>query len=143
MVRPSTFVIDTPSLALFGSGAIDLGRETLALSFDRQASIVSASSVLPPFKIEGTLAEPDPKVDAMALGGKLVDVASLTMKGRGTGVAITAPHGTARCKQVLARYEKSLQDREETKTKTAAAARTAGKETKKTFGRLRGLFKRD
>ena len=73
---PKVLVADLRSIALFGSGKVDLGRERMDLEFDRVAQTASVSGVLPPFTLEGPLQDPKAGIAAGALIGKAIDFAT-------------------------------------------------------------------
>ena len=79
--QPSVLVFNLDSVALFGRGAIDLGEETIALHFDREAKGVSASRALPPFTVGGTFADPKTGVDALRLTGRAIDLGAEILTG--------------------------------------------------------------
>jgi uncharacterized protein involved in outer membrane biogenesis len=146
VARPTSLVVNTPTLSLFGDGRIDLRDETLHLEFDRLASGASASGALPPFKLEGTLASPSGSVDAGALGSKLVGYGASLVTGGDRRRRVGAKTGPERCRQMLVVYRKLQEDREESKKETKEAvvkgADTMKEATKTGFGKVRGLFKR-
>jgi hypothetical protein len=146
VARPEGLVIHLGSIALFGDGKIDLGRERLDLEFDRQAQQLSASGVLPPFTVKGTLSEPKPGIAAGALAGKLVDLgASLLGSGDESdeGSRRERPSG---CRELLALYKKEMAERGSTADVARNAADDlggkAGKTGKKLIDSFKGMFDR-
>ena len=106
VARPEGLVVDLGTVALFGDGKVDLGREKIDLRFDRQSyAKKSAGRALPPFEVKGTLAEPKPGVDATAAVGHVVDLtASILGKKKDEDTQSAAPRpGT--CEELLAAYE--------------------------------------
>jgi uncharacterized protein involved in outer membrane biogenesis len=145
VARPDGFVIDFSSIALFGDGKIHLRNETMNLKFDRQSLGVSASGVLPPFKIKGPLDAPEAEVDATALAGMVVDLgASLLGDKKDDRERAPDRPRPVGCVQLLARYE---QDQAERGSSADVGRRTAddlgdkaGKSGKKLFKKMKGLF---
>jgi uncharacterized protein involved in outer membrane biogenesis len=106
VARPDALVVDLGSVALFGTGRVDLGSERIRLSFDRQSLETSASAALPPFEVKGTLAEPEPGVDAAAVAGHFLDLtASLFGRDKKEERSSVPPPST--CPELLASYRKA------------------------------------
>jgi uncharacterized protein involved in outer membrane biogenesis len=146
VARPEALVIDLTSIALFGTGKVHLRNETMNLKFDRQALALSASGVLPPFKIKGPLDAPEAEIDSAALAGMAVDLGASLLeddKDRDRKPARPRPVG---CKQLLARYEQEQAERGSTADVARRAAGDlgdeAGKTGKKLFKKVKGLFGR-
>lgn len=102
VARPEALVADLGAIALFGEGKVDLGKEKIKLSFDRQAQALSASGVLPPFKLKGTFASPKVGIDAAAAAGRAVDFGAALLSGKKQGNA-SSPSGLG-CRELYAGY---------------------------------------
>ncbi|HJP37814.1 MAG: AsmA family protein [Gammaproteobacteria bacterium] len=134
---PSGLVIDMSGVSLFGRGQINLRDESLRLDFDRLAAGRSAASILPPFKVRGTLAAPTGKVDTKALVDRaLLYGAALATKSEVKQMKVAAKTGPERCRQRLVVFEQVKKDREESKDKAVEAA------TDKAVEKVQGLFDR-
>jgi hypothetical protein len=130
--RSRGLVVDLPSIALFGEGSIDLRRERIDLRFDRRAKQLSASQVLPPFKIGGTFAAPRPEIDATALAGSALALGASLLAGEGDPLIRSWPSG---CRAMLAAYE-------EDKTRSVEAKSSTREQGKAVLDGLKGLFGR-
>lgn len=139
IARPDGLVIHLTSLVLFGEGRIDLGRERLDLVFDRQAQQASASGVLPPFALEGPLAEPRAAIDPRALAGKAVDLGAALL-----GEGVKLQETSTDCREALALYRKYQTERgttAESATRTILDLQDKDKR-KKAVKRIKDLFDR-
>jgi len=152
IVVPNSLVVDTRGISLFGAGDVNLGNESLALDFDRLAATVSASGVLPPFRVRGTLASPTGNVDAAALASKTLGFgASLVVRGGVEFSKVSAETGPDRCRQRLVVFEEIKKDRERSKEKAIdvagqagqAATKAATEATKNVFGKVSDFFNRN
>ena len=132
IARPKALVVDLSSIALFGAGKLDFGRERIKLKFDREGKEMSASQVLPPFTIGGTFAKPEPMIDAAELAGHVVNLGADLLAGE------TQTTGRVWPKQCRAMHE--LYEKAETQPKQdIESVKKTGKEAIKS---LKGLFKR-
>jgi len=141
VARPEGLVVHLGSIALFGEGKIDLGRERMKLEFDRQAQEVAASGALPPFTLKGPLADPSPGIDTSALLGHVVDLGADLV-----GSSEKRSHETVSgCRQLLARYQREQDERGSTADVARKAASDlgdkAGKTGKKIADKLKGWLR--
>jgi uncharacterized protein involved in outer membrane biogenesis len=132
IARPKALVIDLSSIALFGAGKLDFGRERIKLKFDREAKETSASQVLPPFKIGGTFANPEPMIDAAEFAGRVVDFGADLLAGE---TQTTGGVWPKECRAMHELYEKAETQPEQ----PIESVKKAGKDAIKS---LKGLFKR-
>ncbi len=141
IARPSGLIVHLSSIALFGKGKIDLGREQLKLEFDRQAQSLAASGALPPFTLKGPLTDPKPGIATGALVGKVVDLGA-GLVGSGQSRDKTKVTG---CRDLLARYQKEQKERGSTADVARKAAEDlggkAGETGKKVVDKFKSLFK--
>ena len=93
---------------------------------------MSASQVLPPFKIGGTFAAPRPEIDATALAGSALALGANLLAGEGDSLIRSWPSG---CRAMLAAYEAD-------KTRSVEAKGSAKEQGKVVLDRLKGLFGR-
>jgi hypothetical protein len=127
--RPEVLVFNLDSVALFGRGAIDLGEETFALRFDREAKGVSASRALPPFTVAGTFTDPKTGVDATRLAGRVLDLGAEVLTG---DVILDWEKWPKECRALAAAY-----DRKRTEPSEAGKlVRKGGEEAVKALGSL-------
>ncbi len=136
VATPEALVIDLSSIALFGKGWVDLGRERMKLEFDRQAQRLTASAALPPFVLEGPLSDPKAGVSTAALVARVVDLSVELLDGGENAMREPA----AGCKQLFARYrEQSRRDPSEVARRAADGLRDKEKR-EKALKKLKGLF---
>lgn len=109
VARPEALVADLGSIALFGEGKVDLKKEKIKLSFDRQSQSVSASGALPPFQVKGTFANPEAGLDAGAVAGRVVDLGATLLGGKKKDAG-TRAKGLG-CRELYASYLQAKQER--------------------------------
>jgi len=138
-----SLVIDARRGSLFGNGRINLRNESLHLDFDMLASNIRASTVLPSFRLRGTLASPTGGVDAGALAGKILGFdAGQADQNNAESPDVSAQIGPERCRQRLVVYEQVQADRTRLKENPIEAAGKAAEATKEIFEKLGGFFKK-
>jgi uncharacterized protein involved in outer membrane biogenesis len=74
-------VLDTSGATIFGSGAINLATEGLALRFDPHAKAANLVNLAIPMQVGGTIANPTVVPDPTAVPGKVVGVVADTANG--------------------------------------------------------------
>ena len=130
-------IVDTPSLALFGDGQIDLRNERLDLEFDREARKVSVTQVLPPFRVGGTLASPEPGLAVGAVAGRILDLSASIVTGTTSKATAAASEGPERCRQLLASYARNKVESAATRKRAVTQHGDLGKEGRKAVKQFR------
>jgi len=74
----SVFLIDMPAIAVGGGGSIDLTREQLDMQFNINSKNKSLLSLVGPFNVTGSLAEPQIALDAVGTAVETAITAGLT-----------------------------------------------------------------
>jgi hypothetical protein len=69
-------VVDTPAASIFGTGSVDLGRETIKMRFDPSARQTSLAALAVPVDVTGSLADPSVTPDPLGVAGTAIGAAS-------------------------------------------------------------------
>ena len=100
IARPGPLVADLGSVALIGTGKLDLRTEKIKLRFDPSARSGAASKLLPPFELKGTFADPRTRVDTVAVAGRAVAM----LLGSKKHEMSPPPHGLG-CRELYASHQ--------------------------------------
>jgi uncharacterized protein involved in outer membrane biogenesis len=143
VAEAESFVVDARNITLFGDGRIDLRDESLHLDFDWLATRVKTQSVLPPFKVRGTLVSPSSRFDTKAMLGNVLGLDGEAISDSDFDRAgLTAESGPQRCRQRLVVYQKIQEDRARPKEITVEQVLKDVETTKDALKKLGGFFKK-
>lgn len=69
-------IVDTPAASIFGTGSVNLGRETIKMRFDPSAKETSLAALAVPVDVTGPLADPNVTPDPLGVAATAIGAAS-------------------------------------------------------------------